>query len=51
MITSMMDQINISKSSPDKKDSQKPQNPTAVVPDNKKAPRLEGGNYTKMVAC
>ena len=44
----MMDQIKNSKSSPDKKDSPKDQNPTTVVPDNKKATPLEGGCFTKI---
>ena len=43
-----MDQIKNSKSSPDKKDSPKDQNPTTVVPDNKKATPLEGGCFTKI---
>ena len=51
MIRSMMDQIKISKSSPCKKDSPKAQDPTTVVPANKKAPPLEGGNSTKKVTC
>ena len=40
MIASMMDQIKISKYSRDKKDSKKAQDPTTVVPSNKKAPPL-----------
>ena len=48
MITSMMYQIKILKSSPDNKDSPKYQNPTTVVPDKKKDPSLEGGYYTKI---
>ena len=48
MISSMMDQIEISKYSPDKNYSPKAQNPTNVIPENKKAPPLEGGNYTKI---
>ena len=51
MIESMMDQIKISKYSPDKKYSPKAQDPTTVVPANKKSTPLEGGNSTKMVAC
>ena len=46
MITSMMDQIKISKSSLDKKYSPKVQYTTTVVPANKKSPPLEGGHYT-----
>ena len=44
MITSMMDQIKISKYSPENKD----QDPTTLVPDKNKSPPLEGGNYTKI---
>ena len=51
MITSMMDQITFSKSSPDKKDAPKDQYPTTVVTANKKSPPLEGVCYTKLVAC
>ena len=50
IITSIMDQINISKSSPDKKGSLKAQDTTTVVPDNRKDPPLEGGHYTKLRA-
>ena len=48
MITSMMDQIKTSKSSPDNKDSQNPPDTTTLVPTNKKAPPLEGVHSTKM---
>ena len=48
MITSMMDQIKIQESSPDKKDPPKAQDTTTMVPDNKKATLLEGGHYTKI---
>ena len=48
IIASMMDQIKISKSSPDKKDSPKSQDTTTVVPANKKSPPLEGGHSTKI---
>ena len=48
MITSMMDQIKILKSSTYKKDSPKDQNTTTVVPANKKYPSLEGGHSTKI---
>ena len=47
MISQMMDQIKISKSAPEKKDSPKAQYITTVVPDNKKDPPLEGGHFTK----
>ena len=43
----MMDQIKMPKSSQDKTDSPKEQDPTTVVLANKKAPPLEGGNLTK----
>ena len=46
-ISSIMDQIKISKSSPEKKDSPKAQDPTTMVPANNRAPQLEGGHYTK----
>ena len=48
MITSMMYHIKISKSSPDQKDSPKAQDPTTLVPDNKRDSTLEGGHYTKI---
>ena len=48
MITSMMYHIKISKSSPDRKDSTKAQDPTTVVPDDKRDSPLEGGNFTKI---
>ena len=48
MIASMMDQIKMPKSSPDKKDTPKDQDPTTVVPANKKSPQLEGGHSTKI---
>ena len=47
----MMDQIKMPKSSQDKTDSPKEQDPTTVVLANKKAPPLEGGNLTKNMAC
>ena len=47
IITSIMDQIKISSSSPDKKDLPKAQDSTTVVPDNNRSPPLEGGNSTK----
>ena len=48
IITSMMEYINSQKSSPDQKDSPKDQDPTTVVPDNKKDSLLEGRHYTKI---
>ena len=48
MIASIMDQIKISKYLPASKYSPKSQYPTIVVPDNKKAPPLEGVHNTKI---
>ena len=48
MVKKMMDEIQISNSSPDNMDSPKSQYPTTVVPYNSKAPPLEGGNSTKI---
>ena len=48
MITSIMDQIKIPRSSPDKKDSPKAHDSTTMVSANKRAPPLEGGNSTKI---
>ena len=48
IITSMMDQITIPKSSPDWKDSPKPPDHTTVVPDNRRVPPLDGGSSTKI---
>ena len=45
MITSMMDQIKIPKSSPENKDYPKAQDPTTVVPATKRATPLELGHY------
>ena len=45
----MMDNKNISKSSPDHKDEPKYQDPTTVVPANRRAPPLDGGHYIKIV--
>ena len=42
----MMDQIKISKYSPEKKDSTKYQYPTTMVPDNYNSPPLLRGHYT-----
>ena len=50
-IISIMDHINISKYSPYQKDSPKAQDTTTVVPANRRAPPLDGGHSTKMVAC
>ena len=47
IITSMMEQIKISKSSSDNKDSLKSQDTTTVVPDNNSYPPLEGWNSKK----
>ena len=47
MIASMMDQIQISKSSTDKKDSPKAWDPTTVVTTKNNSPPLEGGHSTK----
>ena len=47
IISSGMDKIKSSKASPYNMDSTKSQNPTTVVPDNKKDTPLEDGNYTK----
>ena len=44
----MMDQIKILKYSLYKKDSPKDQDPTTMLPDNKKALPLGGRNYTKI---
>ena len=44
----MMDQIEIPKSSPGKKDSPKTQDPTTFVPANNRYLPLEGGNSTEI---
>ena len=44
MITPIKYHIKMLKSSPDKKDSPKAQDPSTVVPANKKAPQLECGH-------
>ena len=49
ILTQMMNQKH--NSSPEKKYSPKPQDPTTVVPDRKKALPLNGGNFTELVAC
>ena len=46
--TLMMDQTNISKSSPAQKDTLTPPDPTTVVQTNKRAPTLEGGHSTNI---
>ena len=48
MITSMMEQIKISKSSPEYKYLSKDQCPTTVVQVNKRDPPFQGGNSTKI---
>ena len=48
IIVSMMDKIKIYKSSSYKKDSPKAQDNTTVFSDNKTAPPLNGGHYTKI---
>ena len=50
MVKNMMDGIQISNYSPENMDLTNAQYPTTMFPDNKKAPPLEGGYYTKMVA-
>ena len=47
-VTPIMNQIKISKSSPDKKDWQNTQYPTIVIPNNKRASPLEVGNSKKI---
>ena len=47
----MMDHINTSKQFLDQKYSPNTQDPTTVVPDNRRALTLEGEKSTKMVAC
>ena len=44
----IMDQTNISKSSPTQKDTSTPPDPTTAVPTNRRAPPLEGVNSTKI---
>ena len=44
----MMNQTNISKSSPTKKDTSTPPDPTIVVLTNRRAPPFEEGHYTKI---
>ena len=41
-------QINTMSSSPTQKDTSTPPEPTIVVTDNRKDPKLEGGQYTKI---
>ena len=48
MFKSIMNQIKISKSSPENRYSQKSQDPTTVIPANENAPPVEGGNSTKI---
>ena len=47
-IVSIMDQIKIQKYLSAEKDSPKPQENTTVFPDNRRAPPLDGGQYTKI---
>ena len=47
-ITPMMYHINMSKYSTYQNDSPKAQDPTTVVPDNKRDPPLYSGHYTKI---
>ena len=47
-IISMMDQINMYKSSPYQIDQPKPHDPTTVVPSNRSTPPLYGGYSTKI---
>ena len=44
----MMDQTNSSKLSPAQNDTSNTPDPTTVVPDNRRAPPLDGGQYTKI---
>ena len=46
--TSMMDHINVSKYSPEEKYPPKDQDPTTVVPDNKRVPPLTGAHYIRI---
>ena len=46
--TSMMDHINMSKSSIGQKDPPKAQEPTTVVPSNRRTPILDGGYSRKI---
>ena len=48
-ITSMMDQINISNYSPDQKGPPKAQDPTTVVPANRRAPPLVVINHAHKI--
>ena len=49
--TSITDQINALKYSPTQKDSPNPPELTSVVHANRRATRLDGGKYTKLVEC
>ena len=44
----IMDQNNLSKSSPNQKDTWTPPDPTTVVSNNRRDPPLEGGHSTKI---
>ena len=48
LTTFMMDQTSISKLSPAQRDISTPPNPTTVVQTIRRAPPLEGGQYTKI---
>ena len=48
LTTFMIDQTNISKSSPAQKDTSTPPDPTTTVQTNRKAPPLEGGISDKI---
>ena len=48
LTTFMMDQANISKSSPSQKDTSTPSDPTTVVPNKRRSLPLDGRHYTKV---
>ena len=48
MIPSIIHRVNVLKTSPERKDSPNDQDPTIVVPANKRATLLEGGNSMKI---
>ena len=48
MITSMMDNMTITESSPDQKYSPNDQGTTNMVPDKRRAPPSDDGHYTKI---
>ena len=51
MVENIMGKIQISNSLPDKIYVPKVQDPTTMVPDNKKSPPLKGTHHKKLVAC